>query len=175
MNIGERILLHRKRLGLSQEELAARLGVSRQAVSKWELGVSTPEPENIIALARIFGITTDELLTGQPSVSPSAGSTDASTTWLDHLPSFLGRYFRRYGWLAGVYLVLFGLAACGIAFFAHTAERQMFRDVDLFFSEAIASARTPMQTMITAIAIIGGVFIVVGIVLSVLLYRRRKK
>lgn len=60
MDIGERIFQHRKRLGLSQEELAARLGVSRQAVSKWELGTSTPEPENIIALARIFGITTDE-------------------------------------------------------------------------------------------------------------------
>ncbi len=40
MKLSEKIFIHRKRMGLSQEELAARLGVTRQAVSKWEQGVS---------------------------------------------------------------------------------------------------------------------------------------
>lgn len=174
MNIGERIFLHRKRLGLSQEELAARLGVSRQAVSKWELGTSTPEPENIIALARIFGITTDELLMGQPPVSQTV-TPEPGATWLDRLPSFLGRFFRRYGWLAGVYLAVFGLGACGLAWLSRTITRQMYRNVPSFFYEETASMNQPMQTMTTAILIIGILFTVVGLVLAVLLYRRRKK
>lgn len=174
MDIGERIFLHRKRLGLSQEELAARLGVSRQAVSKWELGTSTPEPENIIALARIFGITTDELLMGQPPASQAA-APDGGVTWLDRLPSFLGRLFRRFGWLTGVYLAVFGLAACGLAWLARTVTRQMDRNVPSFFYEEAAPMSQPMQTMTTAVLIIGGVFAVVGIVLAVLLFRRRKK
>lgn len=174
MNIGERIFLHRKRLGLSQEELAARLGVSRQAVSKWELGTSTPEPENIIALARIFGITTDELLMGQIPASQTA-TPDGGATWLDRLPSFLGRIFRRYGWVTGVYLAVFGLAACGLAWLARTVTGQMYRSVPSFFYEEAASMSQPMQTMTTAILIVGGVFTVVGVVLAVLLYRRRKK
>lgn len=173
MNIGERILLHRKRLGLSQEELAARLGVSRQAVSKWELGTSTPEPENIIALARIFGITTDELLMGQTPASQTA--TPDGATWLDRLPSFLGRLFRRYGWVTGVYLAVFGLAACGLACLARTVTRQMYRNVPSFFYEDAASMSQPMQTMTTAILIVGGVLTVVGVVLAAILYRRRNK
>ena len=48
---------YRKQKGLSQEELAFRLGVSRQSVSKWESGQSTPELERIIEIADLFGIS----------------------------------------------------------------------------------------------------------------------
>ena len=51
---------YRKQKGLSQEELAFRLGVSRQSVSKWESGQSTPELERIIEIADLFGISLDE-------------------------------------------------------------------------------------------------------------------
>ena len=50
---------YRKQKGLSQEELAFRLGVSRQSVSKWESGQSTPELELIIEIADLFGISLD--------------------------------------------------------------------------------------------------------------------
>ena len=53
---------YRKQKGLSQEELAFRLGVSRQSVSKWESGQSTPELERIIEIADLFGISLDELI-----------------------------------------------------------------------------------------------------------------
>ena len=62
MTLGERILNYRKRAGLSQERLAELLGVSRQAVSKWEGDAAQPELDKIVALARLFGITTDQLL-----------------------------------------------------------------------------------------------------------------
>ena len=52
----------RKQKGLSQEELANRLNVSRQTVSKWEVGDSTPDMENLIAISDLFKISLDELV-----------------------------------------------------------------------------------------------------------------
>ena len=61
MSLGERIGTHRKRMGISQEELGHRMGVSRQAVSKWETGRAVPDMENLLALARLFGVPVSEL------------------------------------------------------------------------------------------------------------------
>lgn len=62
MTLGQRIQEHRARLGLSQEGLGERLGVSRQAVSKWEADASLPDTDKLIALSKLFGLTLDELL-----------------------------------------------------------------------------------------------------------------
>lgn len=62
MILADKIIKERKKMGWSQEELAERLGVSRQAVSKWEGAQSTPDLERILQLARLFGVTTDYLL-----------------------------------------------------------------------------------------------------------------
>lgn len=65
MNIGERIYELRKAKGLSQEELAEKLGVSRQSVSKWESGNVMPDIDKAVAMSELFGVTTDYLLTGK--------------------------------------------------------------------------------------------------------------
>ena len=62
MMLGEKINQLRKGLGMSQEELAGQLTVSRQAVSKWELGDAMPDTENIVQLSKLFGVSTDYLL-----------------------------------------------------------------------------------------------------------------
>lgn len=62
----EKIYTLRRRNGLSQEQLAEKLGVSRQAVSKWESGSATPELEKLLALSACFQITLDELVTEKP-------------------------------------------------------------------------------------------------------------
>ena len=62
MELSGKILQLRKALGLSQEQLAEQVGVSRQSISKWETGQSAPELEKIVELSRVFGISTDELL-----------------------------------------------------------------------------------------------------------------
>ena len=62
MTIGESIRHHRKRLGLTQLELAERIGVSVQAVSKWETNTGLPDISMAVPLARALGTTTDELL-----------------------------------------------------------------------------------------------------------------
>lgn len=63
--IGSRISKYRKAKGMTQEDLAAQMGVSSQAVSKWENDASCPDISLLPQLCRILGITTDELLTGK--------------------------------------------------------------------------------------------------------------
>ncbi len=62
MKRSEKILRLRKGMGLSQEELAERLNVSRQAVSRWEVGSAQPDAENVFQMSRVFGVTADYLL-----------------------------------------------------------------------------------------------------------------
>lgn len=62
IEIADRLVALRRESGLSQEELAAKLGVSRQAVSKWERCESSPDTDNLIALARLYGVSLDALL-----------------------------------------------------------------------------------------------------------------
>ena len=62
LTLGKRILYHRKRLGLTQDQLAERMGVTAQAVSKWESGASDPSTSNLLALARLYGVSAEELL-----------------------------------------------------------------------------------------------------------------
>ena len=68
MTIGERLLKLRRERNLSQEELANVLDVSRQTVSKWETDQSMPDFDKIIPLCNYFGITSDELLTGNSNI-----------------------------------------------------------------------------------------------------------
>lgn len=62
MNLSEKIMLLRKKQGWSQEELANRLNISRQSISKWESGQSQPDIDKIILLSQLFQVTTDYLL-----------------------------------------------------------------------------------------------------------------
>ena len=94
MTFGEKLQLLRKSKGMSQEQLAAQAAVSRQAVSKWELGESNPDLENIIQLSNIFGVTTDYLLKDEKQADGAGGQTPrdakstvaAPTTWMIMLP-----------------------------------------------------------------------------------------
>lgn len=64
-----RLLQYRKKHNLSQEELANKIGVSRQAVSKWERAEASPDTDNLILLAEIYGVSLDELLKGESNNS----------------------------------------------------------------------------------------------------------
>ena len=75
--LGKRISANRKRLGLTQDRLAELLGVTAQAVSKWENDQSCPDIATVPRLAEIFGITTDELLGKKTENGPAAGEQKA--------------------------------------------------------------------------------------------------
>ncbi len=133
MKLNEKIYYYRKRAKLSQEELAAQVGVSRQAVSKWELGDATPELDKLAALAKAFGVTADELLSQEEPKADHAGPTEAQelepppqTEWKSAPTGFFRRAVRRYGWLAGVYVALSGLGTVLVGALARFAFSRMF-------------------------------------------------
>ena len=68
IEIANRLVDLRKKSGLSQEELAAKLGLSRQAVSKWERAEASPDTDNLICLAKLYGVSLDDLLNTNQSV-----------------------------------------------------------------------------------------------------------
>ncbi len=79
MTLGERIAYYRGKMGLSQGELAEKLGVSRQAVSKWETDAGLPDLDRLIALSGLYNITLDELVKGAaPSPAPADGAQAAA-------------------------------------------------------------------------------------------------
>lgn len=62
MKLADKILNFRKTKGMSQEDLAGKLSVSRQAISRWEMGTAQPDASNVLQLSKLFGVTTDYLL-----------------------------------------------------------------------------------------------------------------
>lgn len=67
MKFSEKLIDLRRKSGLTQEELAEKINISRQSLSKWELGTSTPDTENILKLSRVFNVSTDYLLLDEKS------------------------------------------------------------------------------------------------------------
>ena len=65
MTFGEKLQYLRKSKGITQEQLAAQVTVSRQAISKWELGESMPDTDNVLQLSKLFGVSTDYLLNNE--------------------------------------------------------------------------------------------------------------
>lgn len=180
MKLNEKIYSCRKKLGISQEELAERVGVSRQAVSKWELGIATPELDKLMLLARTFGVTADWLLDderdadeGEKKENPSQQDRVAAApahSWVDNLPQTLGRLYRRYGWLAGVYVAYSGAAFFGIGALARFVVRRMFGNE---MNPLIAN--NPVSTMGGVIMAFGAVLFLCGIGLAIFLKRKSKQ
>lgn len=104
MTLGQRISLYRKKLNISQEELGARLGVSRQAVSKWETDLSAPDLNNLIGLAREFGVSVAELTETPEEPVPDAAYVEKPPTPPSNFPQ---RRKGRLLWIVlGIFLLL---------------------------------------------------------------------
>lgn len=101
----------RRALGLSQEQLAEKLGVSRQAVSKWETGESLPDTDKLLSLASALEMTADELL-GLPGEGESASAPPSRREragWLALHWYWLGLLLMAAGLLAGLARLADGL------------------------------------------------------------------
>lgn len=104
MNLAEKIMELRKKCGWSQEELAEKLDISRQSVSKWESGASVPEIEKVVLLSSLFGVSTDYLLkdelaeAGAAEVGEGPVKSEARVVSLEEAD----RFMSLTGKLAGV-------------------------------------------------------------------------
>lgn len=104
MAIGNRLYNLRKEKNISQEELANALDVSRQTISKWETGESTPDFNKICPLCEYFGITTDELISGKQNII-EAKKEDKKAKFARNLAISVGLYI-----LSLVAIILFSAA-----------------------------------------------------------------
>ncbi len=123
MTIADRIQSLRKAKGISQEELADKIGVSRQAVSKWESEQSMPDLEKVVFLSEFFGVTTDYLLKGiEPEKSACAQLLNANifvmiATALNLLGLFLACAVWHEEQSAMALVIGFIFMACGVLTF----------------------------------------------------------
>ncbi len=133
MTLAELIYQARKRAGLSQEELAERLGVTRQAVSKWETGKSVPDTENIRRMTVVLAVSADYFL-GSDSAGTSDGP-EASTGGTEAAgkpvpsPDLLGRRLSLLLFLAGVAAI----AVCSVVFLIRslTGESRVYATIQV--------------------------------------------
>ena len=174
MSFAERILYCRKKAMLSQEELASKLGVSRQAVSKWETGESIPDMNNLAALAEIFDVSLDWLIKGEVEKKQE---TREKVPFEERLPKFLGNMVKRFGWLAGVYMAISGGMFFLVGTLACTSVNTMYSGMggfdDPFFRDIVEN--NPMTTMSYFIMGLGAVIAIGGVVLAVILKRKSKE
>lgn len=111
----EKLLELRRREGLSQEQLADRLGVTRQSVSKWESGTAAPELAKLVALSDLFGVSVDYLVKDRLE-EPERPVPEAplSTARLEEQVEEISRYFRGYAYDSKT--KLFGIPLVSIRF-----------------------------------------------------------
>ena len=176
MKFSEKIIWCRKKSGLSQEMLAEKVGVSRQAVSKWEIGESEPEISKLKVLAEIFGVTVDWLLSESEEPYINENNSDVrigesvpgqDDTYLSAKVStgFIKRLIRRYGWLAGVYIAVIGVIWAGMGALVKYISGKMLSG----FSSGFFNAPTFPESEVNffnPVDVFGSVFMAVGIILA---------
>ena len=123
-------------MNLTQDELAEKLGVSRQSVSKWETGAAYPEPNTLLQLSKILGVSCDCLLDDETELPPkeSEGTASGETSdaqksqaasSFDWLPGFIKNAFMKFGWIYGVYVAVGGFFFTFIGIIAKVMSRAM--------------------------------------------------
>lgn len=101
MTLCEKLIDLRRKAGLSQEQIAQQLDVSRQAVSKWETGESLPDTNKLLAIGRLLGVTVDYLLDDE--------QTEPAPTSAGPRKSGFARFWRTYGFVSGYLMSLIGI------------------------------------------------------------------
>lgn len=187
MKLNEKIIYCRRKAGLSQENLAELLNVSRQAVSKWETGDALPEVNKLSRLAQIFGVTTDWLLSEDEEEEfneEPIREQHSNENKPESMPNFVTRIIRRYGWLTGVYLGIGGVFILGLGLLAYFIAGSMinkFTDiVDQFGSfplsspidVSVGSFGSPVIYISYAMMAVGGLFIIAGVILALVLKKK---
>lgn len=114
MEFSEKLMTLRKQAGLSQEQLADRLGVTRQSVSKWESGAAFPELVKIISLSEIFGVSVDYLVKDYLEEPGQVGEEDTDTSRLEQKVDDLTRYVKGNFYAYDSQTRIFGLPLVSI-------------------------------------------------------------
>ena len=98
MNFSEKLTALRRQAGMSQEQLADRLGVTRQSVSKWESGAAQPELAKLVALSELFRVSVDYLVKDYIEEPELPAESGTATARLEEQVEEISRYFRIWSW-----------------------------------------------------------------------------
>ena len=181
MTLGERIQHYRKLRGLSQEQLADLVGVTRQAVSKWELNEAMPDAAKLALLATALGVSTDCLLgLDQPpkeEVPLYAANVPQNRRGL---AGYFIRLFQRRGYVAGYIIMAYGLVALAMMRLVRFAFSQMLSPVDdpFFMLGAPSGFSTAMKAplyVVDGLSILAAAVAVTGLVLAIYWKKKTKK
>lgn len=155
MRFCEKLQSLRKKAGLSQEQLAEQMNVTRQAISKWETGEGMPDVDNLLPLARLLHTTVDYLL--DEDVQAPAAKT-AQSDWWERVKAFA----RRYGYWSGYALVVIGALRLVYTLIVLIAAGTMmipFMDMDTF---GVSFGFSVPYYLISAVQILINVALIVG-------------
>ena len=163
MTLSEKLQNLRRAAGLSQEQLAEQLGVTRQAVSKWETGEGKPDIDNLLPLAKLLHTTVDYLLddTANQPRAEEAQTPPRSQSVGRELWEQLKSFGRRWGWLGGYAIALIGAVrlvtiVATIVIFARSSGRYIFGDLLDFEGEIV-------QFMLSYMPPLAGIYVVAAI------------
>lgn len=124
MEIAAQIRKHRQQAGLSQEQLAQNIYVTRQTVSNWETGKSYPDIQSLLLLSQLFGVTVDQLIKGDLETMKQEISQEAVDTFnresrifaamcivsaVTFIPAAALGFSRNQWWVLGLWVFLYGL------------------------------------------------------------------
>ena len=116
MTLGEKLQELRRKAGMSQDTLAERLDVSRQAVSKWERDEAMPETEKVVRIAQLFGVSIDYLLLDEaPEPEPQPQYQYQPPRYENTGAGRAEKFIRRHGYKFGYGLMAAGAVVCAIA------------------------------------------------------------
>lgn len=174
MTLGEKIQQLRKISGLSQEQLGDQLGVSRQAISKWELNESTPDLDKIIQLGRIFSISLDDLL-----ADASQNNKQEQIETAEHSNMTIGEIAKMNltsrQIITGLWSVVIGIILLALEFLFLPVYMMIHKSIVYgqgYYTDAMKYAH--MQPM-PVIFILTGLLIVFGLVLIIYGNIRKKQ
>jgi transcriptional regulator with XRE-family HTH domain len=121
MSVSENLVRLRKEKGLSQLELAEMMNISRQSISRWEVGSATPSTGNLLFLSELYDVSIDKLLGGGGSDTPCAD--DAQSLKTDDLPEKKRKGFNIWHILISCFILLCVFAVGILVGLAVTAEK----------------------------------------------------
>lgn len=166
MSLGKNIYNLRKEKGYSQEELAHKCKVSRQAISKWEADEVMPDTNNLLMLSKIFHITIDELLENEVHTA-KPDTFDKSV-----------RLVRKHWAKIGYYLIYSGIVALVFYFLSRAMTSSFLRSESMygdFFNDFSNPVADPFTFMSNFVLIFGIIILAAGIGLVIYDYRKNRK
>ncbi|GEL15012.1 helix-turn-helix domain-containing protein [Pediococcus cellicola] len=146
MNLGKQIQTYRKKLGLSQEGLAAKIYVSRQTISNWETGHSYPDVENLLLLSVLFDVSLDELVKGDVVIMKNELERSKMDRYTKLMLLFMilvifsvgpASFLPDYWWaiIPGSFWIVSMFFACRLEKIKHEKDIQTYQEIMAFMAD----------------------------------------